>query len=63
MNPEKVLLQDDDCHWYLVELNDKERFNDLLNKGEDGEDEFIESFDKCMVNGVHSIIIKDYRVA
>jgi hypothetical protein len=39
------LVKDDDGHTYLVPVEEKELFDELLDSGEDGEDDFITHFD------------------
>ncbi len=46
--------QDDDSHWYLIPVSEKERFEKLLSEGEkDDWDSFNEAFDQMRCNGPH----------
>jgi len=48
---EKVYaVQDESGHWYVIPLETKDKFFNLLEKEED-EDEFIEKFSRYMTGG------------
>ena len=44
INKRYFLAQDDSCHWLLIPLEKRDRFYELLNKGEEAEDEFNTEF-------------------
>jgi len=39
----KCLKQDENCHWYLIELEDKDLFTNLLEQEETDDDSEFES--------------------
>lgn len=54
------LIQDQDCHWYLIPSDKVEEFN-LWTDGIDIYN--LPDFDSMRINGPHQILIKDYELA
>jgi hypothetical protein len=51
-NLQKVkAIKDDDGHWYIIPSEMEVEFHNLLNGGEDKEDEFIEKFNRYRAGG------------
>lgn len=45
------LEKDESGHDYVIPYESRERFSELMNKGEEAEDEFIDEFEKYMCGG------------
>ena len=61
------LIQDQDCHWYLIPSDKVEEFYwwiDAITYGEDTDLlSTLPDFDSMRINGPHQILIKDYELA
>lgn len=61
---EKILIEDDDGHWYLIDLKDREIFENWINTlGEEGSISEGRDFTDDML-GMHpcnAIVITGYR--
>jgi hypothetical protein len=57
----KILVQDDDCHWYLIDESAKEEFlkwvEDIYN-----ESYYEKDFSKCAINSYQNVKILDYVI-
>lgn len=57
----KILIQDDDCHWYLIDESVKETFlkwvADIYN-----ETQYEIDFSKCAINSYANVKILDYVI-
>jgi len=63
---EKILIQDNDCHWYIISTKDVNDFNEWVKWMEDCD---IDSpspsnkdYDNNSIDGPHSIIIHKYSI-
>lgn len=57
---EYCLIQDDDCHWYVIETCQVNLFHDWIDAMENGQDYPID-FNKARVDGPHTVAFNGWR--
>ena len=59
------LIQDQDCHWYLVpsnQINEFYEWDDWMTTCEPHLKKDWPDFDSMRINGPHSVLIKEYEI-
>lgn len=53
MEQKYVFVKDDDCHWYMIKAEDKDKFNKMLDEAnaKDDHDAFCEAFEEYRLGG------------